>query len=510
MLCSQQAGEFVFFMKRFFFVTVCLWIGPLVLLGNIATWPQYNENPFSFSISRVDDSTGIRPGGRGGLLVYDVTGDGLLDYLVSRPGKLLVYDRNGNALWDRSVDIRLTAKSETEGLPGLHAPGFQVGDPNKDGVTDLLFFSLNGDLHWLNAQTGETQTVQRLKAASGRYHWEHLVISNLRGTGDADLVVQSTNTDNYRMGKYIAAFAINDIEKIQFLWESDKYVGCAHNGLRVADLNGDGRDEILGATFFHPNGKSFSWCKNEKTFRQRFISLIAKSRILKKVFCNRYVLLCNTIPYHFGHIDSIFVDDVLLDNEGLEVVMLQEGGPQEVFVAGSDGLLWQKHYLYQESQNAAIGDFDLSSEGLEIWCRSRYDKDQRPFVFSAKGELIASWRMNDMKPHDWSKKGVEVISTIRWNESGPDWLAAKERHTSGNVALFDAISGKFYKVFEQEAERIFVADVSGDPREELIVMTKDEIFVYWNDKPLKKKQQSRLWDKQHYRRSKTNHNYYSP
>ena len=88
-------------------------------------------------------------------------------------------------------------------------------------------------------------------------------------------------------------------------------------------------------------------------------------------------------------------------------------------------------------------------------------------------------------------------------------LAAKERHTNGDVALFDAISGKFCNVFEQEAERIFVADVSGDWREELVVMTKDKIFVYWNDEPLKQ-QRNRLWDKQHYRRLKANYNYYSP
>ncbi|HID06947.1 MAG TPA: hypothetical protein EYP10_07335, partial [Armatimonadetes bacterium] len=87
---------------------------------------------------------------------------------------------------------------------------------------------------------------------------------------------------------------------------------------------------------------------------------------------------------------------------------------------------------------------------------------------------------------------------------------AKERHKSGDVCIFDPISGEFLYRFKERADRLYVADVSGDWREELIVVSGNEIHIYHNDAPNPRPNQPRLWMKQWYRRCKMTWNYYSP
>ncbi len=210
------------------------------------------------------------------------------------------------------------------------------------------------------------------------------------------------------------------------------------------------------------------------------------------------------------HLDSIFVEDVLPEDPGLEVVALEEGADQYVFVYDETSLHWQHHYNNWEPQNAAVGEFDLDSPGLEIWCRSRFSSDQQPFVFSSTGELITSYRLNDIKPADWSTSGVEVIYAIHWTGAENQLTAAKERHVKNDVAVFDPLTGEFLRVIDETAYRFHVADVSGDWREELIVFNGSELHIYHNENPNPRPDQPRLWNRQDYRRSRMTWNYYSP
>jgi hypothetical protein len=71
------------------------------------------------------------------------------------------------------------------------------------------------------------------------------------------------------------------------------------------------------------------------------------------------------------------------------------------------------NFKRQEPQNAVVGDFDPGRPGLEIWCRSRYEHGQRPFVFDACGQRIAD-EMLAVAPKGWTMSGVEEISLIDW------------------------------------------------------------------------------------------------
>ncbi len=60
------------------------------------------------------------------------------------------------------------------------------------------------------------------------------------------------------------------------------------------------------------------------------------------------------------------------------------------------------------------------------------------------------------------------------------------------------------------ADRLYVADVSGDWREEMVVLHGNELRVYHNPAPNPRPDQPRLWELPHYRRAKQAYNYYSP
>ncbi len=68
-------------------------------------------------------------------------------------------------------------------------------------------------------------------------------------------------------------------------------------------------------------------------------------------------------------------------------------------------LVWLKDYLRQEPQNAAVGEFDFTRKGLEIWCRSRYDPNQKPWVFDSEGDVISHYELS-RKPRRTGRKKV--------------------------------------------------------------------------------------------------------
>jgi len=441
--------------------------------------------------------------GMGGVITSDIDGDGEKDFIVTGPGYAAAYTYSGKKLWLKQTNIQVTQQSEKYGLPGWHGPGVQVTDVDGDGRTEVLFLTRHGTLEVIEGSTGETKRSIKLQPPADAERWEHLVIANFRGLGDRDLLLQATNAKGYRMGRHLAAYALEELMRYQQgskpLWTRDDFVANAHNGARVADLDGDGRDEVVGPMIVGPDGD-----------------------------------VLYQIPLR-GHIDSLFVADVRPDIPGLEVVALEEGGNQRffpgenwlagyanrilnlfwgggnrVFLYNLNGLIWETHYKRQEPQNAAVGDFDPKRPGLEIWCRSRYDKHQKPFVFDAQGRLITRYEMDVVAPAGWTEKGVEVIFTIHWTGDQKQLAAAKERHASGDVGIFDPMSGRFLYRFRETAYRLYIADVAGDWREEVLVLSGNELHVYSNQEANPDPNRSRLWAENHYRRNKMTWNYYSP
>jgi hypothetical protein len=442
-----------------------------VLIGGHATGQEFiaNRSVIPLEVSAPKDSAGS-------LIAADVNDDGAYDLLITAPRYIGAYATDGRLLWSERIDVRVGGQSESQGLPGHNGPGVQAGDINGDGKTEVVFFDQESTLHVLRGKDGQELWSAKMKPPEGAQRWEHVVIANFRGKGDRDLLVQATNADGYRMGRYVAAHAVESLQAgmNEPLWQRNDFVSCAHNGARVADLDGDGLDEVLGATILGPDGE-----------------LRVKLDVA-------------------GHIDSIFVEDVRPDLPGLEVVMLEEGRLNRVFLVGTSGLIWETHHKHQEPQNAVIGRFVPGRPDMQIWCRSRYSEHQKPFVFDAHGKLHSDYKMDDVAPESWTVRGVELINAIHWTGADRKYACAKERHESGDVCIFDPISGRFLLRLPETADRLYVADVTGDWREEIIVWSRNELHVYANRQPNPRTDAPRLWTFPHYRRSKMTWNYYSP
>jgi hypothetical protein len=436
-----------------------------------ADWPQYKTNPFEIelAIPAPEDSAG-------GLITADLTNDGRMDFLITVPGHIAAYANDGSKLWVHQVDVRVGGSSEREGLPGHHGPGVTAADIDGNGRAEVLFLTNGRELHVLDGATGKLLWTAQPPHPDGAERWEHLVIANFRGKGDRDLLLQATNKDGYRVGHYIAAHAIDDLREGNFtpLWARADFLTCAHNGARIADLNGDGRHHVLGGDIIGPEGE-----------------------------------LLYKIPLR-GHLDAIGAAKVRDDIPGLQVVGVEEGGPQRVFLYNHEGLIWEAEYQRWEPQNFAAGRFDPERSGKQIWNRSRFNVNQRPFVFDAFGQLIVQYDLADVAPKDWTPGGVEVIVPIHWTGEQKQLAAATERHKEGDVCLFDPITGKFLERFPARADRLYVADVAGDWREEIIVLEGNKLRIFHNPAPNPRPDQARLWEQDHYRRGKLTWNYYSP
>jgi hypothetical protein len=412
----------------------------------------------------------------GGVIVADVDGDGSQDFLVTVPGHIAVHANDGRHLWTQQTDVAVGGQSESQGLPGHHGPGLAAGDVDGDGECEVVFLTRDSILHVVEGATGEEKASVRPPVPAGAARWEMAMIADFRGTGaDRDLLLQATNRSGYRMGRYLAAYAMDDLLAGRApLWETDAFVSCAHNGARLADIDGDGRDEVLGATIFSANG----------------------------------TLLTEAADFR-GHMDSVFVADVCPDRPGLEVVLLEEGSDQ-VQVIGAHGPIWRSHFREQEPQNAAVGRFRQGSDEVFVWCRSRYNAHQKPFIFDSGGAKVFDYAMDDVAPEGWTASGVEVIHTIDWTGEGQQLACGKERHRSGDVCVFEPLTGRFVLRIREHADRLYVADVTGDWREEIIVLSGNELHVYANSAANPRPRSPRLWSDRNYRRLKQCHNYYSP
>jgi rhamnogalacturonan lyase-like protein len=412
----------------------------------------------------------------GGVIAANVNEDGALDFLVTVPGHLAVYGNEGKKLWVLQTDIVVGCQSESQGLPGHNGPGVAATDVDGDGHCEVIFLTKDSTVHFVDGRTGREKYQAKPPVPKGVNRWELAMPCDLRGTGgERDILLQATNAKGYRTGKYLTAYSIKQmLARGKPLWQTDQFLSCAHNGARIADLNGDGKDEILGATLFSANGK-----------------------LITKAVGSGW------------HMDSVFVADVRPEIAGLEVVLLEEGANQ-VQLLGMAGPIWRNHYKKQEPQNATLGRFKAGSEEIFLWCRSRYSEHQKPFVFDSKGKLVFEYKMDDVAPKGWTASGVEIIYCIDWTGKQQQLACAKERHTSGDVCIFEPLTGKFVLRIPEKADRLYVADVSGDWREEIVVLNGSELHIYENKAVNPRPKHKRLWTDRNYRRMKQYYNYYSP
>ncbi|MCU0241563.1 MAG: hypothetical protein MUF51_03975 [Vicinamibacteria bacterium] len=458
---------------------------------------QYAQNPFVFPIAQ-----GV-PGGDegGGIFVHDLDNDGRMDYVVSSWREVGAYDHYGKKMWIVTPGIRQEAFPPTrsdrwQSLGGGKAPAVMAGDFDGDGRQEVGYVIQGGYLRILDGASGVEQ--RRFNVGQAGI----ALVANLRGLGDRDAVLQYNR--HKLQGLRLDTGAV--------LWTTEDFYSIDKRPARHADLDGDGRDEFCGVNIIGPDGKiAQSW--------------------------DTFALLPRLID-QWETVDSVVIGDVVPGGK-LEVAISEQWNNPEAIVYNQDGVVYHVfnprnrcceiagECLELDPDKVILGNF-TGDEALEFFAPSACGR--APWLIDSKGSIIADWVVDQTKPPGWIIRGIEDNFSIDWFGDGHHRLLVKERCVDdGDAAIVDAVTGAFLRVFDTQAMRIYAADVSGDYREEAIIIEyqgqaprfpdgcgpfqtlqdgPSYVKVYWNE-AAPKVERPGYWTRQLYRRLKQNWNHYS-
>ncbi len=215
------------------------------------------------------------------------------------------------------------------------------------------------------------------------------------------------------------------------------YIGQGNHQVSVADLDGDGRDEIVyGACAIDDDGSG--------------------------LYTTR-----------LGHGDALHVGDLDPARPGIEVFTIHEGTGHDAgaeFRAADGTAIWKKHPRSDVGRGVAL-DIDPRHRGYEFWSTGGQG------VFDVSGREVSKRRPRWVNMGIWwdgdlLRELLDGTIIDKWN-----WREEKEeRLLSGYQAPFEAAANNGSK-----STPCLVGDVLGDWREELILRAKDDshlmIFV---------------------------------
>lgn len=488
---------------------------------------QYTANPQVISVAAMPAGFGDH------FMAADVNGDGAVDYLFRSLSTIYAYDHDGGVIWSESISLPGQVKNAS--YWSVNGSTFAVGDVDLDGTAEVLVINDNDQVLILSGATGDLERTLNVPVNSYQ-EATYLQIVNLRGLGDVDLIVQTTDETaetegiEYYINRSLIAFQLDTETEI---WRKDQnrsgssgaswyenYWGQAHGAFFAADIDGDGMDEVVGG----------SWIDHDGTVKS-------------SGFPDAWVGTGGTF---IDHLDALAIGDFRPDLPGLEWMVAQEDHIDKVewhtALLTASSMPWRKETpLFadgnndREAQNLAVGNFSTAESGVEVWNRSRFGaldahaegRGQHPWIFNVSGTQIGHYAQSTQLPDAFNmtvgsdtddEYGIEMIWTIDWDGSGQHCIAAESRGVGagGNVGVFNALTGDTIwttmgRLPQVHARSLYVADVAGDSREELIVMDQNDssIKIYHNEDVFSDTQPNK-WDDPLYRRLKQNWSYYSP
>jgi rhamnogalacturonan endolyase len=221
--------------------------------------------------------------------------------------------------------------------------------------------------------------------------------------------------------------------------------GAGTHGLQIADVDGDGRDElIIGAAAINHDGTP----------------------------------LWNT---RRGHPDVCYVADIDPDRPGLEVFFGHEWRQPNNGVCVVDARTGETIWGYEGPTThvhgqGMVADIDPTRPGMEVYGGER-DGSQF-WLYDAKGNRLSdqSFGKGDLSPR-----------AVWWTDKTHKLIVSRGKMFEYNGPEYGEIRGKI----------IGIADVFGDWREELIVSVEGEIHIYSTTIPAGSRRPSLLQDRQY-------------
>lgn len=391
--------------------------------------------------------------------IADLDGDGKLDFVIKQPQqvsdpgvwkpsvesfKVEAYRHDGSLLWRRDLGVNIEQ--------GVWWSPMVVADFDGDGRAEVALKTAPMDVdyrnnvgrvltgpEWLSVLDGLTgQEVARVDwpARGDIADWgdkvgnrasRHLIgLAKLDGKRTSLLALRGTYTkmlvDAYNLsgGKLEKVWSWNGDE------ESPKVRGQGMHGMHAADVDGDGREEIvLGAAVIDDNGKAL-W------------------------------------NLQMGHPDVCYVTDVIPDNPGLEIAYGFETAQEKngfcVADAKTGKILWGCNHLTTHIHSQGLlADIDPKNPGMEFYGGEKFLKDR--WLYSATdGKLLSREDFGTLAPNP-----------IYWDDSYVKPYLTKDG---------DIVKYKGSKLGKIEGKVIAIADILGDWREEIITSVPGELRIY--------------------------------
>ncbi len=402
--------------------------------------------------------------------IADLDGDGVYEYVIKQPNfntdpyqqpgywkrststyKIEAYRQDGTFLWRYDMGWAIEE--------GIWYSPWIVYDVDGDGKAEVYCKAGEGDprdekglvqsgpeyLVKLDGETGKVVAKTSWLSREGyrdynRYCRNFLTVAYLDGRAPSLIMQRGT----YNL---IRTQALDKNFRKIWSWESfqekKNYRGQGSHGLISADIDNDGRDElVIGAAAIDDNGKGL-W------------------------------------TLEMGHPDECYVADIDPDNPGLEVYYGFETRQNTDGLCVVDAKTGRKLWTHKEPTKHVHGqgmaaDVLVDYPGMEVYGGER-DLKKR-WLYSAKGELIQLKETGTLSPRAlwWDadpQKEVIFSRDIR------DW----------NGPPIQAIEGRV----------IAIVDCVGDYREEVITALKGELRIYTTPIPAKDRRVCLMQDRQY-------------
>ncbi|HAM08814.1 MAG: hypothetical protein A2X05_14920 [Bacteroidetes bacterium GWE2_41_25] len=378
----------------------------------------------------------------------DLDGDGRLDFLIvqnmpffgsnyNQITCLTALDNDGKMLWQYG-------KPDPDHAWLTYDVAVQIHDLDGDGKTEVIM----AQGQWIKVLEGLTgkekarYPVPSSEILPGETSWleykhyyrrdllpylnvDCFSFADLRGTGKPnDVIIKDRHT---RLWAYTNDFRL--------LWTASANLG--HFPF-FHDSNKDGRDEIyIGYTKFDPDGKII-WSLD---------SLMGE------------------------HSDGVCVGDFSIS-----------GKPDKVFVGGSDdGVLLLddsgkilKHHRVGHAQTPSVGQFRPDIPGLELCNINFWGEPGLITLYDCDGEEITNFELI----HSGSP-----VQPVSWRGDGTEFIFLTPNHAEGG--LVDGWGRRVVMLPDDGHPDLawMVHDITGDPRDELIVWDTESIWIYTQDRP---------------------------
>ena len=383
--------------------------------------------------------------------IADLDGDGAYEYVIKQPNfntdpyqqpgywkrstttyKLEAYRLDGTMMWRYDMGWSIEA--------GIWYSPWIVYDVDGDGKAEVYCKAGVGDprdekglvqsgpeyLVKIDGQTGKivAKTAWLSRDGFSKYNYycrNFLTVAYLDGRTPSLIMQRGT----YNLIKMQALD--KDFNRLWY-WEAPqekrKYRGQSSHGLITADVDGDGKDElVIGAAVVDDNGKGL-W------------------------------------TLEMGHPDVCYVADIDPDNPGLEVFYGFETRQKTDGICVVDAKTGRKLWAHKKPSRhlhgqGMAGDVLADRPGMEVYVGERDLKER--WFYSAKGRLI-----------EFREKGSLTPRAVWW-DSDPQ----KEVIISGAIRDW---GGEAIQPIEGRV--IAVVDCLGDHREEVITSLKGELRIY--------------------------------